>query len=146
MRWWMIHRDRVWTLCWELLSSPSFFSRADSEKDDMPVSMVFPRVNSTELQPSLVALSSKLKLSLFYKHATKTASKRQHRLSLWFPPCFDSLFTYTYCTKLQRCEFVYVSSPPVCLQPRLTLAYRAKQPSTDQCRRKLSQTSALKRI
>lgn len=41
LRWWMIHRDRVWTLCCELLSSVSFFSRADSEKDDMPADACF---------------------------------------------------------------------------------------------------------
>lgn len=51
LRWWMIHRDKVWTLCWELLSSVSFFSRADSEKDDMPVSVcVFP-VKPTDPDP-----------------------------------------------------------------------------------------------
>lgn len=35
LRWWMIHSERVWTLCCELLNSESFFSRADSEKDDI---------------------------------------------------------------------------------------------------------------
>lgn len=35
MRWWMSHSDRVCTLCCELLSSDSFFSSADSEKEDM---------------------------------------------------------------------------------------------------------------
>lgn len=33
--WWMSHRDNVWTLCWELLSSDSFFSKATSEKADI---------------------------------------------------------------------------------------------------------------
>lgn len=72
LRWWMIHRDRVWTLCCELLSSDSFFSRADSEKDDMPLCVCFPcgpidpptRSKATELQSDVkkLALSSKLKL------------------------------------------------------------------------------------
>lgn len=35
LRWWMSHSDSVCTLCWELLSSDSFFSSADSEKEDM---------------------------------------------------------------------------------------------------------------
>lgn len=35
LRWWMSHRLSVCTLCWELLSSDSFRSSADSEKDDM---------------------------------------------------------------------------------------------------------------
>lgn len=33
--WWMSHNDSVCTLCWELLSSESFFSRAASEKADI---------------------------------------------------------------------------------------------------------------
>lgn len=33
--WWMSHSDSVCTLCWELLSSESFFSRAASEKADI---------------------------------------------------------------------------------------------------------------
>lgn len=36
LRWWMSHRDRVCTLCCELLNSDSFFSSAASEKADIP--------------------------------------------------------------------------------------------------------------
>lgn len=36
LRWWMSHRDKVCTLCCELLNSDSFFSSAASEKADIP--------------------------------------------------------------------------------------------------------------
>lgn len=36
LRWWISHRDRVCTLCCELLNSDSFFSSAASEKADIP--------------------------------------------------------------------------------------------------------------
>lgn len=60
LRWWMIHRDRVWTLCCELLSSDSFFSRADSEKDDMPVSKWALPLWPDRLRPALTRLSPEL--------------------------------------------------------------------------------------
>lgn len=36
LRWWISHRDKVCTLCCELLNSDSFFSSAASEKADIP--------------------------------------------------------------------------------------------------------------
>lgn len=39
----MSHSESVCTLCWELLSSDSFFSSADSEKEDMGPGLLRPR-------------------------------------------------------------------------------------------------------
>lgn len=41
--WWINHRDSVWTLCWELLSSDSFFSKAASENTDILIFAVYNR-------------------------------------------------------------------------------------------------------
>lgn len=58
--WWMSHRDSVCTLCWELLSSESFFSRAASEKADILTRLRGEGETATALLPDVFSVTNKL--------------------------------------------------------------------------------------
>ncbi|MEJ1283465.1 hypothetical protein NN561_014435 [Cricetulus griseus] len=93
LRWWMSHRDRVCTLCCELLNSDSFFSSAASEKADIP-----PKPRSRRPTPwsrgeeSVAALVAASPPHPTLPHALTTAtpeSEAGRKLARWRPAGSD---------------------------------------------------------
>lgn len=95
LRWWMSHRDKVCTLCCELLNSDSFFSSAASEKADIPPK-TRPRRPTQKGQKeensvALVAASPThpTLLHALTAAAASTTSKSGRKLARWRPAGSD---------------------------------------------------------